>query len=105
MLDVAAFRVFGTKKFPARGQVIKTRDTGDARQSFAPKSQRGDCLKISSRPDLTGRMPLQRKQRIVAVHSTAVVDDANQRNSAATSDDVDFPCTGVDAVFDQFLYH
>src|SRR5437899_411162 len=25
MLDVAAFRVFGTKKFPARGQVIKKR--------------------------------------------------------------------------------
>src|ERR1700730_8942715 len=79
----------------------KSRDTSDAWQGFAPKSQRGHCLKISSRPDLTGRMPLQRKQRIVAVHSTSVVDHANERNSSATNDDIDLLCTGVDAVFDQ----
>src|SRR6266404_4811589 len=147
MLDVSAFCVFGTKKFPARRQVIKkrahldlrsrgftsvahnfelttvdndfgacdrmslargdakSRHAGDARQGFAPKSQRRDCLKIRSRPYLTGRMSLQRKQRIIAVHSTAVVDYANQRNSAASNDDIDLLRTGVDAVFDQFFDH
>src|SRR4029077_4882761 len=30
----------------------KSRHTRDARQGFAPKSQRSDCLKISSKPDL-----------------------------------------------------
>src|SRR6266403_5071505 len=40
----------------------KSRDTRYARQGFAPKSQRGDCLKISSRPDLARCMPLERKQ-------------------------------------------
>src|SRR5260370_20049210 len=147
MVDVAACRVFGTKKFPARRQVVKkrahldlcsrgltsvahnfelaaidnnfgscervslarsqakSRHAGNARQGFAPKSQRGDCLKIRSRPYLTGRVSLQRKQRIIPVHSTAVVDYANQRNSAAPNYDVDFVGTGVEAVFNQFFHH
>src|SRR5438094_10667004 len=120
MLDVAAFGVFGSKKFSARRQVIKERahldlrtrgftsvaltfklaaidndfgsgnrvsltcrqaksgHTGNARQRFAPKSQRSDCLEIRSRSDLAGRMSLQRKQRIIPVHSAAVIDYANQ---------------------------
>src|SRR6266480_1740942 len=56
----------------------KSGHAGNARQRFATKSQRGDRLKIRSRPDLTGRMSLQRKQRIIPVHSAAVIDYANQ---------------------------
>ena len=101
MLDVATLGVFGTKKLPARRQIMekrahldlcsggftavahsfelaaidnnfgsrdrvgfaraqaKPRHAGDTWQRFATKSQRGDRLKISSRPDFTGRMSLQ----------------------------------------------
>src|SRR5258705_12479654 len=120
MLDIAAFGVFGAKKFSARGQIVKKRahldlrsrgftsvahdfelaaidndfgsgnrvsltcrqaksgHAGNARQRFAPESQRSDCLKIRSRSDLAVRMSLQRKQRIIPVHSAAVIDYANQ---------------------------
>src|SRR5437773_11623651 len=147
MFDVAAFRVFRTKKFSARGQVIKKRahvDLGsggftavahdvelpavdndfrssnrasltcgqakprharDAWQGFAAKSQRSDSFKISSRPNLAGGMPLERKQRVIPIHAAAVIDHANQRNSSATNHHVDFARAGVNAVFDQFLYH
>src|SRR5216117_3153598 len=147
MLDVTAFGTFRTKKFPARGQVIKkrahldlrsrrftaiahnvklaaindnfgscdrvrlarsqakSRDAGDAWQGFAAKSQRGHRFKISSRPDLARGMPLQGKERVIAIHAAAVIDYANQRNSPATNDDVDFARAGVDAVLDQFLHH
>src|SRR6266567_4969726 len=147
MFDVATFRVFGTKKFSARGQVVKQRayfDLGsgsftavahdveltaidddfgasdratltcgqaksrharDAWQGFAPKSQRSNSLKISSRPNFAGGMPLQRKQCVIAIHAAAVIDHANQRNSSATNHDVDFTGGGVNAVFDQFLHH
>src|SRR6266496_3462868 len=85
----------------ARSQA-ESRHAGDAWQRFTPKSQRSDCLKISCRTNLTCSVPLERKQRIVAVHSAAVVDHANQRNSSATNDDVNFLRAGVNAVFDQF---
>src|SRR5439155_22882769 len=63
----------------ARGQA-KSRHTGDAWQSFAAKSECCHGLKISSRPNLARRMPLQRKQRVIAVHAAAVIYDANERN-------------------------
>src|SRR2546423_10862535 len=88
----------------ARSQA-ESRHAGDAWQRFAPKSECSDCLKISCRTNLAGRMPLQRKQRIIAVHAAAVVDYSNQRNSSTANDDVNFLCTGVNAVFDQFLRH
>jgi hypothetical protein len=88
----------------ARSQT-KSRHARNAWQRFAPKSQCGDCLKISRSPNFTGGMPLQRKQRIVAVHAAAVVDHANQRNSAATDHDIDFTSACVDAVFDQFFHY
>src|SRR5882724_5002890 len=71
----------------ARSQA-ESRHAGDAWQRFAPKSECGNCLKIICRTNFAGRMPLERKQRIVAVHSTAVVDDTNERNSSATNEDV-----------------
>ena len=146
MFDVAAFCVLRTKKFSARGKVIKkrtnldlrsrcftavardvdlaaindnfgpgdgarfargqakSRHTGDAWQSFAAKSECCHGLKISSRPNLARRMPLQRKQRVIAVHAAAVIYDANERNSSATNNDIDVASTGVQTVFDQFLH-
>src|SRR2546421_3526002 len=67
----------------------KSRDTGDAWQSFTAKSKCRHRLKISSRANLAGGVSLQRKQRVVAVHSAPVIDYANKRNSSATNDDVD----------------
>src|SRR2546429_3332782 len=87
----------------ARGQA-KSRHTGDAWQSFAAKSECCHGLKISSRPNLARRMPLQRKQRVIAVHAAAVIYDANERNSSATNNDIDVASTGVQTVFDQFLH-
>src|SRR5437763_2037784 len=58
----------------------KSRDTGDAWQSFTAKSECRHRLKISSRANLAGGVSLQRKQRIVAVHSAPVINYANKRN-------------------------
>src|SRR4030095_2788790 len=78
----------------------ESRHTGDAWQRFATKSQGCDSLKIGRRANLAGRMPLQRKQRVIAVHAAAVIDYANQRNSTATNNDIDLPTTGVETVLD-----
>jgi hypothetical protein len=48
---------------------------------------------------------LQRKQRVIAVHAAAVIDHANQRNSAAPNDDINLASTGVETVFNQFFYN
>ncbi len=82
----------------------ESRHTGNARQGFAAKPQRRDCLKISSRTNLAGRMSLERKQRVIAVHATAIIDHANQRNSAATNSDIDTASTGVETVFNKFFH-
>src|SRR5215469_6590641 len=100
MFNIAAFRIFRAKKFPARRQVVKkrahldlssrgfatvtddidlatidndfgscngvglsssqakSRDTGDAWQCFAAKSQCGHRMKIRSRSNLAGGMTL-----------------------------------------------
>ena len=83
----------------------ESRHAGDAWQGFAPKSQRGDCLKIGSRANLAGGMSLQRKQPVIAIHAAAVIDYPNDGNSPATNHDVDFAGACVDAVFDQLLRH
>jgi hypothetical protein len=50
-------------------------------------------------------MSLQRQQRVIAIHTAAVIDYSNQRDSSATNEDVDLAGTGVDAVFNQLLHH
>jgi hypothetical protein len=73
--------------------------TGDAWQRFAAKAQRRNGLKVGSRTNFAGRMSLERKQRIIAVHAAAVIDHANQRNSTATNSDIDVASAGVETVF------
>src|SRR6478736_4428144 len=82
----------------------ESRHTGDTRQRFAAKPERGNRLKISSRTNLAGRMSLERKQGIIAVHTAAVIDHANKRNSTATNSDIDVARAGIETVFNQFLY-
>ena len=82
----------------------ESRHTGDAWQRFAAKAQRRNSLKVGSRTNLAGSMPLQRKQRVIAAHAEAVIDHANQRNSTATNDDIDVASACVETVFNQFLY-
>src|SRR4029077_20188887 len=82
----------------------ESRHTGDTWQCFAAKAQRRNRLKVGSRTNFAGRMSLERKQRIIAVHAAAVVDHANQRNSTTTNSDSDVASTGVETVFNQLLY-
>ena len=56
----------------------KTRNTGDARQSFTAKSKRGDGGEIVSASNFTGRVTLERKERVIAVHSTTVVNHSDE---------------------------
>src|SRR4029077_9933997 len=81
----------------------ESRHTGDTWQCFAAKPQRSNSLKVGSRTNLAGGMPLERKQRVIAVHAAAVIDHANQRNAAATNNDIDVASAGVETVFNQFL--
>jgi hypothetical protein len=82
----------------------ESRHTGDTWQRFATKSQCGDGLKVGSRSNFAGGVPLQGKQRVIAVHAAAVIDYANQRNSAAPNNDIDVASACVETVFNQFLY-
>src|SRR5438874_10844910 len=82
----------------------ESRHTGDTWKRFAAKPERCNSLKVGSRANLAGGMPLQRKQRVIAIHAAAVIDHANQRNTAATNNDIDLASAGVETVFNQFLY-
>src|ERR1051325_2945970 len=77
----------------------KSRYTGDTWQCFAAKPQRGDGLKVGSRTNFAGCMSLERKQRIVAVHPAAVINDTNQRNSAAPNNHIHTARASVETVF------
>ena len=74
-------------------------------QRFAAKTERRDRREIGRRADLARRVPLQAKQRVVAVHPAAVIDHADERNAAAPDDHLDLARAGVDAVLDQLLHH
>src|SRR4051794_14033199 len=78
----------------------EARYAGDAGQCFAAESECRHRLKISSRANLAGGVSLQGKQCVVAVHAAAVIDYANERNSAATNNDVDLASASIETVFD-----
>src|SRR6185437_4242995 len=82
----------------------KSRYAGDTRQCFAAKSQCGDSLQIGSRPNLARSMSLQRQQRVITIHTAAVVDHSDERDSTSTNHSIDFTGPGIDAVFDQLLH-
>src|SRR5207302_7311034 len=56
----------------------KSRYTGDTGQCFAAKAQCGHGLQIGGRPNLACGMSLQRKQRVIAIHTAAVIDHPDQ---------------------------
>ena len=87
------------------GRQPKTRDARDAGERLAAKSQGRDCRQIGGCPDFARGVPLEGKQRIVAIHSGAVIDDTNERNTAAPDADLDLARAGVDAVLDQFFHN
>src|SRR6516165_9473089 len=82
----------------------KSRNTGDTWQRFAAKAQRGNSLKIGGRTNFAGRVSLERKQRVIAIHAASIIDHANQRNSTATNRDIDIAGSSVETVFNQLLY-
>src|SRR4029450_2607933 len=81
----------------------ESRHTGDTWQGFAAKAERSNSLKVGCRTNFASRMSLERKQRVIAIHTAAVIDHANQRNSTATNSDTDAACAGVETVFNQLL--
>ncbi len=83
----------------------KARNTRDARQSFSAKSKCADRVKIGCRTNLARGMTLERKERVIAIHSAAVVDHPDERNSTAANQDIDLARARVDAVLDEFFHH
>ena len=81
----------------------QVRDRGNRRQRFAAKPQRRDCRQIAARPDLAGRVPLQRQLGVIRRHPLAVVFDAHQALAAKLDGHRDASGAGVDGVFDQLL--
>ena len=88
----------------ARGQA-KPGNARDAGQSFAAKAEGGDGGEVGGVSDLAGGVTFERKERIVALHSTAIVYYPDDGNAAAPNQDVDLACAGVDAVFHQLFDH
>ena len=87
----------------ARGK-SKACNAGDAREGFAAKSKCGNRRKIVRRADFTRRMSLQRKQRVIAIHATAVIDDTNERNPSALNAHFNIARSCINSVFQQ-LFH
>jgi hypothetical protein len=50
-------------------------------------------------------MPLEGQQSIVTIHTAAVIDHADERDSSTTNHCIDVAGAGVDAVFDQLLHY
>ena len=49
-------------------------------------------------------MPLEAKQRVIAIHPASVINHPNQGNSTATNSDIDIAGAGVETVFNQLFY-
>ena len=90
-------------RFP-RGQA-ETRHAGDAGQGFSTESQCMDGGEVIARADFAGGVPFQAEQGIVAVHSTAVVDDANGGDASAADEHLNPARAGIDGVFHQLFDH
>jgi hypothetical protein len=78
---------------------------GDGRESFTAEAEGGHSNEIGGRPDLAGRMPVQRQNRVLSPHSGAVVADLDQNLSAVLQLHSDVTGTGVKCVFNQLLDH
>src|SRR5690606_17134897 len=66
------------------------------------KAERGDVEEIFI-AELGGRVAFDREPEIAHIHSSAVVRDANERETAAGRDDLNLACAGIDGVLDEFL--
>jgi hypothetical protein len=88
----------------ASGQT-KSRHAGNAWQCFAAKSQCSYSLQIGSRPNLARGMSFERQQRVITIHTAAVIDHSDELDSSATNHCIDFTRSGVDAVFNQLLHY
>ena len=88
---------------PGPGPQREARHRGDARQRFAPETQRADRRQIGGRGDLAGRVSLETQSRVVGGHADAVVVDADQPLAAVFDGDHDPSGRGVDGVLDQLL--
>ena len=76
----------------------------DARQRFAPKAQASDTLEILEAGDLAGGMADKRERQIIAMDAAPIIADSNQTGTTLFHLDSNASCTGVQAVFKQFLH-
>ena len=98
--DLRAFRRVAVA-FACRKR--ESADAGDTRQRFAPKAHRRDGRKVLGLLNLAGGMAFQAKERVVPVHTDAVIGDANQAAPARLNFHRDAADLRVERVFDEFL--
>jgi hypothetical protein len=79
------------------------RHRGDRRQRLAAEPERHDRSKVLGPPDLAGRMPLERKTRIVGLHAFPIVLDPDLFLPAKLEMDAYAARTGVNGVLDELL--
>ena len=87
----------------ARVRKRQVRDRRDGRKRFAPEPERRDRRQVVRRPDLAGRVPLERQSRVLRRHPLAIVLDADEPLAAELGGDGDAPRARVEAVLDQLL--
>ena len=91
--------------FRRAGENGESADRGDRRKRLAAESQSGDPVDVLCGEDLAGPVRLDAEQRVVGIHSGAVVGDADQPRTGPFDLDADVGGSGVDGVFHQFLDH
>jgi hypothetical protein len=80
-------------------------DSANASKRLTAKPEGADRKKIISLPDFTGRMPEHAFTQIFRRHANAVIDDFYQRKAGILNDNTDRISSGIDTVFDEFLYY
>lgn len=78
-------------------------NTGNAGNGFPAKAEGMNCGKVFFRFDLGRCVSFQTHERVVTIHSAAVIGHTDQSNSAALDTNLDIGGSGVDAVFDEFF--
>ena len=81
------------------------RNRGDRRQRLAAKSERRDRKQVVRGAQLRRRVALERQQRVVMVHSAAVVNHADHALAARFDFDANRARARVQRVFEQLLHH
>ena len=98
--DAHPFGLFGVACFQHQ-----PRNRSNRGQRLPAKSQGGYRKQIIGRAELRSRVPLEGQQRVIVVHSAAVVHHANQPFAARFRLDANRSRSGVNRVFEKLFYN